>query len=150
MHTKPSAPPRASTSPETPARRRRATAALLTTVAATALVGTVSAAPADAFTRSVGTVWNRVAQCESSQHWHINSGNGFYGGLQFSYSTWVNYHGRKYAWRADKASRAEQIEVARRVLAYQGPGAWPYCSKVAGLTRSSGGATKAPLPKNAG
>ena len=98
----------------------------------------------------MGTVWGRVAECESSRRWHINTGNGYYGGLQFSYSTWVGYHGRKYAPRADKATRAEQIEVARRVLAYQGPGAWPVCSKEAGLTRRSGGATRSKLPLHAG
>jgi resuscitation-promoting factor RpfA len=96
------------------------------------------------------TVWDRVAHCESSNNWHINTGNGFYGGVQFSYTTWLGFGGAKYAPRADLASRAEQIEVARRVLASQGPGAWPVCSVQAGLTRSNGGATSAPLPAVAG
>jgi nucleoid-associated protein YgaU len=95
-------------------------------------------------------VWDRVAQCESGQHWHINTGNGFYGGLQFSAGTWRGYHGTKYASRADRATRLEQIEVARRVLASQGPGAWPVCGPRAGLSRSSGMATHAALPGHAG
>jgi len=150
MHNETIAPPRASGQPETSTRLRRATAAIATTVAAAAVVGAVSAAPAEAFSRQVGSVWNRVANCESSQRWHIHTGNGYYGGLQFSGRTWTGYHGGKYAWRADKATRAEQIEVARRVLAYQGPGAWPVCGPRAGLTRSSGAATRAPLPRIAG
>jgi resuscitation-promoting factor RpfA len=129
-------------------RRRRAAAALATTVGAAAVVGTTFAVPADAHTRH--SVWDRVAECESSQNWHINTGNGFYGGLQFSAGTWRAYHGRKYAVQANHATRLEQIEVARRVLAAQGPGAWPVCGPRAGLTRSSGGATRAALPRVAG
>src|SRR5690242_20644937 len=91
-------------------------------------------------------VWDRVASCESGNNWHINTGNGFYGGVQFSESTWRGYHGTKYASRADLASRGEQIAVARRVLASQGPGAWPVCGPRAGLTRASGHATSAALP----
>jgi resuscitation-promoting factor RpfA len=106
----------------------------------------VAAAPAaDAST----TVWDRVASCESGNNWHINTGNGYYGGVQFSQSTWAGYHGTKYAARADLATRLEQIQVARRVLAAQGPNAWPVCGPRAGLTRYSGGATSAPLPRNA-
>jgi hypothetical protein len=150
MHHEPTALPHASAPAESAPRRRRGIVAAAATVATATLVSTVAAAPAEAFTRRVGTVWGRVAECESSRHWHINTGNGYYGGLQFSYSTWVNYHGRKYARRADHATRAEQIEVARRVLAAQGPGAWPVCSTQAGLTRRSGGATSSPLPLHAG
>jgi resuscitation-promoting factor RpfA len=95
-------------------------------------------------------VWDRVASCESGGNWHINTGNGFYGGLQFTQSTWSGYHGGRYASRADLASRAEQIQVARRVLASQGPGAWPVCGPRAGLNRYNGGATSAPLPAVAG
>jgi len=130
-------------------RSKRAAAAVITTVGAATLVGTTLAAPA-AQASDPYSVWNRVAACESGQHWHINTGNGFYGGLQFSYSTWRGYHGGKYASRADLATRLEQIEVARRVLASQGPGAWPVCGPRAGLTRSSGHATHAALPRTAG
>jgi len=72
--------------------------------------------------------WNRLASCESGGNWHINTGNGYYGGLQFSRSTWNGYHGRHFARRADKARRIEQIAVAERVLRSQGWGAWPACS----------------------
>jgi resuscitation-promoting factor RpfA len=92
------------------------------------------------------TVWDGVAACESGGNWHINTGNGYYGGLQFAEQTWVAEGGRKYASRADRATRIQQIEVARRVLAAQGPYAWPVCGPRAGLTRASGDATSAPLP----
>jgi resuscitation-promoting factor RpfA len=76
--------------------------------------------------------WDNVAECESGGNWHINTGNGYYGGLQFSYSTWLNYGGGKYASRADLATRAEQMAIANKVLAGQGWGAWPICSRYAG------------------
>jgi hypothetical protein len=76
--------------------------------------------------------WDNVAECESGGNWHINTGNGYYGGLQFSYSTWLNYGGGRYASRADLASRAEQITIANKVLQAQGWGAWPICSRYAG------------------
>src|SRR3712207_9572032 len=63
------------------------------------------------------TVWDRVAKCESGNRWHINTGNGYYGGLQFSSSTWKGFGGRKYASQAHRATKAEQIAIARRVLA---------------------------------
>lgn len=107
------------------------------------LIGAGTAHAADADT------WNKVAACESSSNWHINTGNGFYGGLQFTASTWRAYNGHKYAPQANRATRAEQIQVARRVLASQGPHAWPVCGPRAGLTRQSGDATHAPLPNNA-
>ena len=62
------------------------------------------------------TVWDRLAQCESTSNWHINTGNGFYGGLQFQQSTWEAFGGLKYAPRADLATREEQIIVAERTL----------------------------------
>ncbi len=80
-------------------------------------------------------VWEKVAACESSDDWSINTGNGYYGGLQFKQSTWEEYGGRQYAPRADLATRDQQIAVAERVLKGQGPGAWPVCSVRAGLTR---------------
>ncbi|MEG8280273.1 transglycosylase family protein [Streptomyces sp. AHA2] len=82
--------------------------------------------------------WNKVAACESSGNWSINTGNGFYGGLQFTQSTWEAYGGRAYAARADLASKDQQIAVAEKVLDGQGPGAWPACSVRAGLTRGGG------------
>jgi nucleoid-associated protein YgaU len=104
-------------------------------VALAAGIGAATAAPADA-----ATVWDRVAQCESGGRWHINTGNGYYGGLQFSAATWRGYGGKAYASQASRATKAQQIAIARRVLAAQGPRAWPVCGPRAGLTRASGGA----------
>ncbi|MFI1414051.1 transglycosylase family protein [Streptomyces sp. NPDC020707] len=96
------------------------------------LIGTGVANAADVDT------WNKVAACESTSNWHINTGNGYYGGLQFSRSTWEAYGGRAYAARADLATKDQQIAVAEKVLDSQGPGAWPTCSQRAGLTRGGG------------
>ncbi|MEV5101791.1 transglycosylase family protein [Streptomyces massasporeus] len=95
-------------------------------------MGTGAAQAADVDT------WNKVAACESTSNWSINTGNGFYGGLQFTQSTWEAYGGRAYAARADLASKDQQIAVAEKVLDGQGPGAWPVCSARAGLTRGGG------------
>ena len=78
-------------------------------------------------------VWDRLAQCESSGNWAINSGNGFFGGLQFLQATWEGFGGGAFAPRADLASREQQIIVAERVRAGQGWGAWPECSRKLGL-----------------
>ncbi|UUU22670.1 transglycosylase family protein [Streptomyces sp. DSM 40750] len=79
--------------------------------------------------------WDAVAQCESGGNWSINTGNGYYGGLQFSASTWAGYGGTQYASTADQASKAQQIEIAEKVLAGQGKGAWPVCGT--GLSSAS-------------
>lgn len=84
------------------------------------------------------TVWDRVAMCESSGNWSINTGNGFYGGLQFTFQTWKGFGGQKYAYTANRATKAQQIEIAQEVLKVQGPGAWPVCSQRAGLTVANG------------
>jgi hypothetical protein len=96
---------------------------------------------------AVVPVWDRVASCESSGNWRINTGNGYFGGLQFAPSTWVEFGGRQYAPRADLATHRQQVEVARRVLAVQGPKAWPVCGKRAHLSTRNGAATRAPLPR---
>lgn len=80
-----------------------------------------------------GSIWDRIAACESGGNWSINTGNGFYGGLQFTQSTWNGFGGQAYAARADLASRAAQIAVATKVQASQGWGAWPVCSVKAGV-----------------
>jgi nucleoid-associated protein YgaU len=85
------------------------------------LVGATSASAAST------SEWDQVAQCESGGNWSINTGNGYYGGLQFSSSTWSAYGGTSYASSADQASKAQQISVAEKVLAAQGKGAWPSC-----------------------
>ncbi|MGW7262059.1 transglycosylase family protein [Streptomyces sp. NPDC054842] len=81
--------------------------------------------------------WDAVAQCESGGNWSINTGNGYYGGLQFSASTWSAYGGSAYASTADQASKSQQIAVAEKVLAAQGKGAWPTCGT--GLSGASTG-----------
>jgi hypothetical protein len=79
------------------------------------------------------TMWDKLAQCESSGQWRINTGNGFFGGLQFLPATWLGFGGGAYAPRADLATREQQIIVAERVLATQGWNAWPECSRKLGL-----------------
>jgi LysM repeat protein len=81
---------------------------------------------------SGSSIWDKIAACESGGNWAINTGNGFYGGLQFTQSTWAAYGGTAYAARADLASRSAQIAVAQKVQASQGWGAWPVCSYQAG------------------
>ncbi|MFF1648301.1 transglycosylase family protein [Streptomyces sp. NPDC058240] len=95
-------------------------------------------------------VWEKVAACESTGNWHINSGNGYFGGLQFTRSTWAAYGGTVYAPRADLATRDEQISIAEKVLDAQGPGAWPGCSTKAGLTSGGGAADIAPQSQRTG
>jgi murein DD-endopeptidase MepM/ murein hydrolase activator NlpD len=81
------------------------------------------------------SVWDKVAQCESSGNWSTNTGNGFYGGLQFTQATWEAFGGTVYAPRADLATKDQQISIAEKVVNGQGPQAWPICSVTAGLTR---------------
>jgi resuscitation-promoting factor RpfA len=126
-----------------PVRRTRRIAA--TTAALAAAVGAplVTAGPAQA---ASDATWDRLAQCESSGDWHINTGNGYYGGLQFSDETWDAFGGEQYASTADQASRSQQIAIAEKVLDTQGWGAWPACSAELGLDRAgdpsrSGGRT---------
>ncbi|MEU0201254.1 MULTISPECIES: transglycosylase family protein [unclassified Streptomyces] len=92
------------------------------------LAATGNAAAADS------GVWDRIAQCESGGNWHINTGNGYYGGLQFAASTWRAYGGTAYAPTADRASRSQQIAVATKVQQAQGWDAWPTCSARAGAS----------------
>ena len=102
-------------------------------LARTAIAGAVFGAPlavAPAAHAEGGTVWDKLAQCESTGNWSINTGNGFSGGLQFTKSTWRAFGGEG---AAHNASREEQIIVAERVLAQQGWGAWPACSRKLGL-----------------
>ena len=110
------------------------------------ITGLVMSGQAQAFDEAV---WDRVAQCESSGNWSINTGNGYYGGLQFSASTWRAYGGATYAPYAHQATKALQIAIARRTLNSQGPGAWPVCSKRAGLTKTNGGADANAQPTGA-
>ncbi|GAC66488.1 transglycosylase family protein [Gordonia soli] len=92
------------------------------------IVGALAIAPFAAATATAsadtGHNWDAVAQCESGGNWAINTGNGYYGGLQFTQSTWSANGG---SGSPANASREEQIRVAENVLASQGPGAWPVC-----------------------
>ncbi|MBT2505612.1 transglycosylase family protein [Streptomyces sp. ISL-98] len=97
------------------------------------------------------TTWDRVAECESGGMWSADLGNGYYGGLQFSQETWESNGGTAYAPRADLASRSQQIQIAEKVLADQGPKAWPSCATISGLvegddTPPGDGATAEPAP----
>ena len=111
----------------------------LTTGAAVACIGLL-AGPASAADHD----WSGVADCESDGNWSVNTGNGYYGGLQFSQGTWAGYGGAQYAPRADLASPGEQIAVAERVLGGQGVGAWPVCG-----AHLSGGRTNVPSARPA-
>lgn len=101
---------------------RYATLAGITGAAVAApLIGATSASAATT------SEWDTVAQCESGGNWSINTGNGYYGGLQFSASTWAAFGGSAFASTADQASKSQQIQIAEKVLAGQGKGAWPSC-----------------------
>jgi LysM repeat protein len=107
----------------TPIRTLRRGAAVLSCAAGLTLgvlTGSAQAAEHD---------WDGVAECESGGNWQINTGNGYYGGLQFRQSTWEEYGGLEFAPRADLATKEEQIIVAERTLDGQGIGAWPTCGK---------------------
>lgn len=116
--------------------RHRAPSRTGRNIARTALAGAVAGAPlfavAPAASAAPNTTWDRVAQCESGGRWGVNTGNGYHGGLQFAPSTWRAFGGGQFASSAHQASRSEQIAVAERVLAKQGWGAWPVCSRKAG------------------
>lgn len=98
----------------------------LSAVAALATLSITS--PQDAHASSVN--WTAIAQCESGGNWHINTGNGYYGGLQFTESTWLAEGGGKYASRADLASESEQISIASHMSLSN----WPVCGARAGST----------------
>lgn len=103
-------------------------------VAATIARGTKKpAAGAAAPAVADGSVWDSLAQCESTGNWAINTGNGFSGGLQFTPSTWAGFGGTAYAPEAWQATREQQIAVAEKVQAAQGWGAWPACTSKLGL-----------------
>jgi resuscitation-promoting factor RpfA len=129
---------RSSSSSRTSARALRRGAVVLGGAAAVSLG--VLAGPASA---AGPNNWDAVAQCESGGNWAVNTGNGYYGGLQFSQSTWAAHGGTAYASRADLATKAQQIAVAERTLDAQGPGAWPTCGK--GLDPSAPEAGAAPV-----
>ncbi|MFI5886407.1 transglycosylase family protein [Streptomyces sp. NPDC051554] len=121
--------------PETHRKGQVRTTAVLAGAALLAPLGLL-AASGNAAAADSG-VWDRIAQCESGGNWHINTGNGYYGGLQFSAGTWRAYGGSAYAATADQASKSAQIAVASKVQRAQGWGAWPVCSAKAGASGSA-------------
>ncbi|WP_435202171.1 transglycosylase family protein [Janibacter sp. GS2] len=138
-------PKHAQASTSSPTRRRIAGVAV---AGATAAVGSLATAQSASASTS-SNVWDAVAQCESGGDWSISTGNGFYGGLQFTTQTWQGFGGGKYAANANGATKSQQIEIAQKVLQTQGPGAWPKCSQVGGLTKANGmtgGGSSAPAP----
>ena len=102
----------------------------LATVPFVAALPMLTASPASA---DKASAWDRLASCESGGNWGINTGNGYYGGVQFAYGTWAGNGGGKFASRADLATRQEQIIIAARVLDNSGWGPWPSCSSRLGL-----------------
>lgn len=82
---------------------------------------------------SQGGAWDALSRCEAGGNWATNSGNGFYGGVQFDQNTWERNGGLRYAQRADQATREEQIAIAEVTRARQGWGAWPVCSGRVGV-----------------
>lgn len=78
-------------------------------------------------------VWDHIAQCESGGDWSINTGNNYFGGIQFSKTSWDAMGGQEFAEYPHHASKAEQIIVAEKLQDVQGWGAWPVCSKKIGL-----------------
>ncbi|MDX6309675.1 MAG: resuscitation-promoting factor RpfA [Nocardioidaceae bacterium] len=119
-----------------PARRRlRRTLVAVASVLVIATPLLSASGPAGAAT---SRTWNRLAGCESGGNWHINTGNGYYGGLQFSQGTWVAMGGTKYARRADLATPHQQMAIGNNLLraSHWSWGAWPVCSRKLGLTRA--------------
>ncbi len=119
-----------STTPAAGMLRRHAARGAVVLLAAAAVPLFVAPTSASAATTAD---WERLAVCESGGNWSINTGNGYYGGLQFSASTWTGYGGGAYAPTANLATREQQIEIAIKVQASQGWGAWPVCSVEAGV-----------------
>ncbi len=115
------------------------------TVGAVLVTGVLAAFPVALATGTASAAthnWDAVAQCESGGDWHINTGNGYYGGLQFSQSTWEANGG---TGMPHQASKAEQIRVAENTLQTQGPGAWPVCGQY--LTVEQPAPAPAPAPE---
>ncbi|MEU6301898.1 transglycosylase family protein [Streptomyces chartreusis] len=119
-------------------RRPRQAPALLVAAGVTGsaiaipLLGATGASAAD------GTVWDKVAECESGGSWSADEGNGQYGGLQLTQDDWEAYGGLDYATSPDLASRSQQIAVAQKILADQGTKPWGTCAVLNGLTKKSG------------
>ena len=110
-----------------PPPRPRLAPAAATSASSQQSAPAASAQPTAAPAASSGANWAAIAACESGGNWSTDTGNGFYGGLQFTQQTWLAYGGGQYASSANLASESQQIAVAQRVEAGQGIGAWPVC-----------------------
>jgi hypothetical protein len=121
-------------------RRPRQAPALLVAAGVTGSAIALPLLAASGASAADGTTWDRVADCESGGSWSADTGNGYYGGLQLTQDDWEKYGGLAFASSPDQASRSQQIAVAEKVLADRGPGVWPTCALLAGLTKDSGAA----------
>jgi hypothetical protein len=113
------------------------------------LVAVIPFASAPGASAATTHTWDRLANCESGGNWHINTGNGYYGGLQFNAGTWRAYGGGRFASLPHKATKAEQITVAERLLDARGWSPWPACSRRLGLDRSDAKGTPGVAPDRA-
>ncbi len=110
--------------------------------AATIAAGVATASEA----KAAGSIWDTVAQCETGQNWATNSVPGYSGGLGFANQYWDDFGGTQYSALPYQATREQQIAVAQRILAVNGPNAWPVCGPRAGLTKANGGAAAGTAP----
>ncbi|MCB5908623.1 LysM peptidoglycan-binding domain-containing protein [Streptomyces pinistramenti] len=94
-------------------------------------------------TAPAGTDWDRIAHCESGGRWNTNTGNGFHGGLQIAPSTWRAYGGKRYAPRADLASKSQQIAVGERIARDRGLAPWPNCGRLGATGAEENGVSSA-------
>jgi hypothetical protein len=122
-------------------RTKQRSAVLPRWVAGTAIAGTaglVLAIGAETAHADPGVNWDAIAKCESGGNWHINTGNGYHGGLQFAPGTWQSNGGTQFAPRADQATKDQQIAVAERVRARRGLNPWPTCGTRGGSASAAG------------
>ncbi|MGI5375988.1 transglycosylase family protein [Streptomyces sp. CA-251387] len=119
-------------------RRPRQAPALIVAAGVTGSAIAIPLLGATGASAAEGTVWDKVAECESGGSWSADTGNGQYGGLQLTQEDWDEYGGLDYASSPDLASRSQQIAVAQKILADQGTSPWGTCAVVNGLTKDSG------------
>jgi LysM repeat protein len=121
------------------ARKRRSIKARFAGIGV-AGAATIAAGVATANEAKAASIWDTVAQCETGQNWATNSVPGYSGGLGFANRYWAAFGGTQYSALPYQATREQQIAVAQRILATNGPTAWPVCGPRAGLTKANGGA----------
>ncbi|MER5429278.1 transglycosylase family protein [Streptomyces sp. NPDC002588] len=119
-------------------RRPRQAPALLVAAGVTGSAIAIPLFAAGGASAADGTVWDKVAQCESGGSWSADDGNGEYGGLSLTQDDWETYGGLDYAKSPDLASRNQQIAVAQKLLAAEDVGVWGTCALTSGLTKESG------------